>query len=70
MQILKVKVKPNSPETRVISQSPEELVLAISAPAENNKANIELLKFLKKHFKSKVEIVRGLKSRTKIIRVT
>lgn len=70
MRIITVKVKPNASKTRVISQSPEELVLAVSEPAEDNKANIEVIKFLSKHFKANIEIVRGLKSKTKIVRIT
>ena len=69
MKTLIVKVKPNSPETKVISQSENELTLAIAAPPEHNKANIELIKFLSKHFKGKVELIRGLSSRNKVIRV-
>ena len=70
MRIITVKVKPNASKTRVISQSPEELVLAVSEPAEDNKPNIEVIKFLSKHFKANIEIVRGLKSKTKIVRIT
>ena len=69
MKTLIVKVKPNSPETKVISQSENELTLAIAAPPEQNKANIELIKFLSKHFKAKVEILRGLTSKNKVIKL-
>jgi len=37
MKILNVKVKPNSRETKIISQSGDELAIAVAAPAENNK---------------------------------
>lgn len=67
--IIKVKVKPNSPETKIISQTENEIVLAIAAPAENNKANIELIKFLSKYFGADVKIVRGLKSKNKIVKL-
>lgn len=70
MKVLSVKVKPNAPKTKVISQSGNELTLAIAAPPENNKANIELIKFLSKHFKGDVKILRGLTSKTKIVRIT
>lgn len=69
MKIITVKVKPNAPETRIISQGENELTIAIAAPPEQNKANIELIKFLSKHFKGKVEILRGLTSKNKIVRV-
>lgn len=70
MKIITVKVKPNAPKTKIISQGENELTLAIAAPPEQNKANIELIKFLSKHFKAKVEILRGLSSKTKLIRIS
>jgi uncharacterized protein (TIGR00251 family) len=69
MRVIKVKVKPNAPKTKVISQNENELILAVAAPPENNKANIELIKFLSRHFKSKVKIIRGLTSKTKLIKI-
>ncbi|HIH13926.1 MAG TPA: DUF167 domain-containing protein [Nanoarchaeota archaeon] len=35
----------------------------------NNRANIELIKFLSKKFVAEVRIVRGLKSKNKIIKI-
>jgi uncharacterized protein (TIGR00251 family) len=69
MKTLIVKVKPNSPETKIISQSDSEIILAVAAPAEQNKANIELIKFLGKHLNGDIKILRGLTSKTKLIRV-
>ena len=37
---------------------------------EDNKANIELLKILKKHFGKNVRIMRGLKNKRKIVAVS
>ena len=34
-----------------------------------NKANIEILKFLKRHFKTDLRIIKGLKSKNKIISI-
>ncbi len=48
MKTIKITVKPNSPETKIISERGADLVIAVHAPAEKNKANIELIKFLKK----------------------
>ncbi len=64
---LKLKVKPNSKRTEILKQEDHEIVLAVKSPAENNKANIEIIKFFSKMFKTKVKIVKGLKSRNKII---
>jgi hypothetical protein len=69
MRTLIVRVKPNAPETKIISQTDSEIILAVAAPPENNKANIELIKFLGKHLKGDVKILRGLTSKTKLIRV-
>ncbi len=41
--------------------------LDISAPPEKGKANIEIVKFLTRHFKKKVRIKSGLTSRRKVI---
>ncbi len=62
-----VRVKPNSPKTRIVSETDSELVVEVAAPAENNKANIELIKFLSKKFGKNVKIIRGLTSKKKII---
>ena len=69
MRTLLVKVKPNSPKTRIVSEDGDRLTIEISAPAEQNKANIELIKLLSKHFNGDVKILRGLTSKTKLIRV-
>ena len=69
MRTLIVRVKPNSPETKILSQSDSEIILAVAAPAEQNKANIELIKFLGKHLNGDIKILRGLTSKTKLIRV-
>ena len=69
MKIITIKVKPNAPKTKVISQSENEFTIAIAAPPEQNKANIELIKFLSKHFRAEIKILRGLKSKTKIVKI-
>lgn len=63
---VQVLVKPNAKKSEILEESPI-LKIAINAPAEENKANIELIKFLTKHYKKKVKIVSGLKSKRKII---
>jgi uncharacterized protein len=69
MKLLNIKVKPNAPETKIISENSNELVIAVHAPAKDNLANIELIKFLKKYFEADVRVVRGLKSKNKVVRV-
>ena len=64
---LKLKVKPNSRKTEILREEGNEIVLAVKSKPENNKANLEVIKFFSKMFKTKVKIVRGLKSKNKII---
>lgn len=65
MERVQVVVKPNAKKTEILEASP--LKVAIAAPPEDNKANIELIKFLTKHYKKKVRIVMGLTSKRKLI---
>lgn len=65
---IKVKVKPNSGRKEVIRKGNGYVVYLKSHP-ENNKANIELIKLLKKHFDRPVKIKSGLFSKEKIVEV-
>ena len=67
---LKIIVKPNAPKTEVIcwDDNKQALRIAVSAPPDKNKANLELLKFLKKQTNQKCEIIMGAKSREKSIK--
>jgi len=65
---IKVKVKPNSGKQEVIKKRDGYLVYLKSLP-ENNKANTELVKLLKKYFGRPVKIKSGLSSRKKVIEV-
>ncbi len=66
--IIKVKVKPNSGKQEVEKIDGGYLVHLKKIP-EDNKANIELIKLLKKHFKKNIKIIKGLKSKDKMIEV-
>ena len=70
MKIINVTVKPNSPKTKILSESESEIKLAVAAPPEGGKANLEAIKFLAKKFGKNVEIVRGFSSRKKIVRIS
>ena len=63
-----IKVKPNSPKTEIIEIKNNILKVAVKAPAEQNKANIELIKFFSKLTNKKVKIIKGLTSKLKILR--
>lgn len=64
--IISVKVKLGAPKTKILSEG-AVLEVAVAAPAENNRANIELIKFLGKKFKKKARIIRGLTGRNKLV---
>ena len=74
--LINIKVVPNSSKTAVIGVEeaglPTEkyLKIKISSPANENKANEELIKFLSKELKtpkSSIEIVKGEKNKEKKI---
>lgn len=66
---IKVIVKTNSPKTEVVGfdEDRSALKLNVNAIPENNKANIEIIKFFKKHLKKQVRIMSGFKSKEKVI---
>lgn len=74
---LQKHLKSNTLILRVVPRAGrEELVetenglkLFLKAPAEDNKANVELIKFFKKEFGLRVEIVSGWKRREKVVKV-
>ena len=69
MKVLKLTVKTNQPETRIISETESEIKLAVHAPPTEGKANQEIIKFLAKHFKANIQIIRGKTSKTKVIKI-
>ncbi len=70
--IIKVILKPNSSKNKIKEFDPEKNTyrIEIKAPAENNKANIELVKFLSRALKKDVKIIRGFKSKEKLIKIS
>ena len=69
-EIIQVKVKPNSPKNEILGEDEQGyLKIAIKAPAKEGKANIELIKFLSKHYKRQVDIINGRTSKIKRIRL-
>ncbi len=68
---LKVKVVPNAKKQEVIEG--DVLKVKVRAPPEGGRANEELIEVLAKHFgvkKSAVKILKGLKSREKLIDIS
>lgn len=66
---IKVKVKTKQPETKIIKQENNTYYIALKSPPHEGKANIELIKFLRKHFKKTALIKSGFKSKQKIIKL-
>jgi len=67
----KIIVKTNSSRNEILGYDKERGAyrVNIKAKAEDNKANIEIIKFLSKLLKKRVRVVRGLRSREKVIRL-
>lgn len=66
---LKVIVKPNSEKDALLGWEGDVLRVAVSAPAQDNKANLAVLKFLKKLSKKRISFISGLRSREKVLLV-
>ncbi len=64
-----VIVKPNSKKTEILSWDGKIMKVAVSEPAEDNKANIALIKFLSKKLGKTVRITKGLTSKKKLLTI-
>lgn len=72
MKRLTVKVIPKSSKSEVISCEDDQLKVRLKAVPEKGEANEELIRVLADYFeipKSQVTIIRGHKSRTKIVQL-
>ena len=72
IMLVNVRVTPNAKKTEITKEG-EALKVRLAAPAADGKANSELLGVLAAHFgvrKPSVIIVKGRKSRNKVIDVT
>lgn len=67
---LNIKVQPNSGRQEIQKSIDGKIQkVFLKKPAEDNKANRELEKFLSKHLKLKVKIIKGFTSKNKIIEI-
>lgn len=64
--IINVKVKPNSEKFQIKEGS--IWTISLKSPAENNKANVELIKEMTKRY-GKCKILKGAKSKTKVLEI-
>ena len=70
-KIFKVVIKTNSQSNEIVGFNKDKnaYLIKIKAMPKDNKANIELVKFLSKALGKRVKIKSGFKSREKIIEV-
>lgn len=68
---INANIKPDSKKTRIISydENKEEFIIEIKAPAEKNKANEELIRFIERISGKKAKIISGKTSKKKIIKL-
>ena len=68
---IKIIVKPNSPKNKVVKYDDERqaYIVEIKAKPENNKANIEIIKFFSRELKKPIRIIKGLTNKEKVIKV-
>lgn len=70
MKTLKIKLIPKSSKNSIEGYIDDQLKVKVTAPAVDNKANEALIKLLAKEFKipkSSIRIIKGKKSKNKII---
>jgi uncharacterized protein len=68
-----VLARPGAAHTAILRVEPRGIVLAVAAPADKGKANQELTRFIAKLAdvtRGSVEIVMGVTSRSKVIRIS
>ena len=66
---INIKIHPNSSKIDVKMIEKDHYEVWLKEKPQDNKANLELVKLLKKHFKKPVKIKSGFTSRKKIIEV-
>ncbi len=66
--LIGVRIKPNS-KRFALSRKDDQLILEITSPPKEGRANTEIVKGLKRIFGRDVEIVKGFKGREKVILV-
>lgn len=67
-----LKIIPKSSQTEIIESRDDFLKIKLKAVPEKGKANIELIKFLAKHFKtakSNITIIKGQTGRNKLVEI-
>ena len=68
--IIKIKVHANSSQEKIKRINNSEYEIWIKEKPIENKANVSIIKVLKKYFKKNIKIIKGLTSRNKIVEVS
>lgn len=63
---LKIKVKANAKENKIEDKG-DFYLISVKEKAVDNKANLAVMKLISKKFKKKVKIIKGLKSKDKVL---
>ncbi len=63
---VQIKVKANAKKNEVVDKG-EYYLVTVKEKAEDNKANMAVVKLLSKYFKKRVRIVRGLRNKDKVV---
>jgi uncharacterized protein (TIGR00251 family) len=66
---LNIRVKPGSGKQSIESVGNKSYKVSLKSLAVDNKANLELIKLMKKHLKKNIKIIKGFKSKDKVIEV-
>ena len=66
---IKIKIHPGSSQKKIERIEQDFYEVWIKEKPVENKANIELEKFLKNYFRRKVKIISGFTSRNKIVEI-
>jgi len=66
---IKIKLHPNSSQEKIEKKGQDKYEVWLKEKPIDNKANEKLVKILKKYFKKKVEIVKGFKSKEKVVEI-
>ena len=67
--IINIRVKANSKKQEIKKLSTTNYLINLKQPPENNKANLDLIKLLKKHLKEDIKIIKGHRSKNKVVKV-
>ncbi len=66
---MEIIVNPGKKKTEIICEKDNILIVNVKGKAENNEANNEIIRFFTKRLNKNVKIVKGLRSRRKILKL-